>query len=30
METKPLNKQRGADKLSRIPVKIEPTVNTLR
>lgn len=28
--TKPHAKQRGADKLSRIPVKIEPTVNPLR
>jgi lipoic acid synthetase len=31
MEIKPINpKQRGADKLSRIPVKIEPTVTPLR
>lgn len=31
MDTKPVNnKQRGADKLSRIPVKIEPTENPLR
>lgn len=31
METKPLNnKQRGAEKLARIPVKIEPTENPLR
>src|ERR1700733_13934609 len=31
METKSTNaKQRGADKLSRIPIKIEPTTNALR
>lgn len=31
METKPINnKQRGADKLARIPVKIEPTESPLR
>lgn len=30
MDTKPNNKQRGAEKLARIPVKIEPTVNPLR
>lgn len=29
-EKKPSNKQRGADKLARIPVKIEPTVSPLR
>jgi lipoic acid synthetase len=29
-ETKPNTKQRGAEKLSRIPVKIEPTENPLR